>query len=177
MKHVEQNYTAIRHTINKVIEIPVFDESKVCQIGGVTQTVSAKLTAAMNIKMETSGQVTLIGNLGDLRSFKQSHLTFRNKGFITALIDFQAKGELRFGSLNNEIAGKLIYETRLGGWLPVAHCGISRSCPPGRLCRDSRNRDNGPPVQAHWRAPGRAECACVSDLFLLHGGSCRTEHY
>lgn len=59
----------------------------------------------MDINVETSAQLTIIGNLGDLKSFKQSHVTLRNKGSVDVVIDFQAFAELRFGSLNSELAG------------------------------------------------------------------------
>ena len=105
MREVELHYTALRHKIKDVFFIPLFDETKVCQIGPVTQTLHAKLTASMNIDIQTSAQLTIMGNLGDLSSFRESHLTLRNMGFVTVLVDFQAYAELRFGSLNNELAG------------------------------------------------------------------------
>lgn len=105
MRHVEVEYTALRHSIRDTYVVPLFDEEKVCQIGPVTQTLRAKLTASMNINIETSAQLTIMGNLGDLSSFKQSHMTLRNKGSLSVLVDFQAFAELRFGSLNNELAG------------------------------------------------------------------------
>lgn len=98
MRNVELNYTALRHKIDDVYVIPLFDETKVCQIGPVTQTLKAKLTASMNINVQTSAQLTIMGNLGDLSSFRQSHLTLRNKGWVTVLVDFQAYAELRFGN-------------------------------------------------------------------------------
>jgi len=105
MRNVELEYTALRHKVDDTFVIPLFDETKVCQIGPVTQTLSAKLIASMNINVQTSAQLTIIGELGDLHSFRQSHMTLRNKGSVSVLVDFQAYAELRFGSLNNELAG------------------------------------------------------------------------
>jgi len=104
MKDVETNHTLLRHEVNDIYEYTLFNERRDCQLTpGVPTTLSAKLKVATNIKMQTSAQLTLIGSLGDLSSFKQSHVTLRNKGFITVLLDFEAFGQLRFGSLENEI--------------------------------------------------------------------------
>lgn len=106
MKDVEKEYTAIRHRVSDVYRVTLFDETKICQISpGVQQTLHASLKATMNINVETSAQLTIIGTLGDLKSFKQSHVTLRNKGSVDVVIDFQAHAELRFGSLSNELAG------------------------------------------------------------------------
>ncbi len=106
MRDVELSHTLLRHKIHDVYRYTLFDETRVCQIRpGVTQTVHAKLKVAMNIDVQTSAQLTIIGNLGDLSSFRQSHVTLRNMGSVTVLVDFQAFAELRFGSLENEIFG------------------------------------------------------------------------
>lgn len=106
MKDVEKEYTAIRHRVSDVYRVTLFDETKICQISpGVQQTLHASLKATMNINVETSAQLTIIGTLGGLKSFKQSHVTLRNKGSVDVVIDFQAHAELRSGSLSNELAG------------------------------------------------------------------------
>ena len=114
MRHVELEYKAVRHKIHDVFTIPLFDETRVCQLRpGVTQTIHAKLTAAMNLDIQTSAQLTIMGNLGDLSSFRQSHATLRNMGSMTVLIDFQAYAELRFGSLSNTLASESLSDVVL----------------------------------------------------------------
>ncbi|OTA84778.1 glycoside hydrolase family 18 protein [Hypoxylon sp. CO27-5] len=106
MRDVDYDVDVLRHSIQDSFVFTLFDETKVCQIAtGVTQTVHAKLEAILSVLIETTAQLTLIGRMGDLTSFKQSHLTFRNKGVIVGTFDFEAYAELRFGTLQKEIVG------------------------------------------------------------------------
>lgn len=106
MRDVDYDVSVLRHTVQDSFVFTLFDETKVCQIAtGVTQTLHAKLEAILSVLIETTAQLSLIGRMGDLASFKQSHLTFRNKGVIIGTFDFQAYAELRFGTLTKEIFG------------------------------------------------------------------------
>ncbi|KAK5651932.1 hypothetical protein OQA88_11474 [Cercophora sp. LCS_1] len=105
MRKVELEHTLLQHRIDEMIDTPLIDQTRVCQIGPVTQTLHAKLTVALGIEVETSAQLTIMGNLGDLNSFKQSHLSLRNRGSATVLVNFDAFGRLEFGSMNKELVG------------------------------------------------------------------------
>lgn len=107
MRDVDYDVDVLRHRIQDSFVFTLFDETKVCQLRpGVTQTLHARLEAILTLAIETTAQLTLIGRMGDLASFKQSHLTFRNKGIIVGTFDFEAYAELRFGTLQKEILGE-----------------------------------------------------------------------
>jgi chitinase len=104
MKKVEADYTLLRHSIKEIYDVTLFDETKQCQLApGFPTTLGAKLKVTLDIDVQTSAQLTLIGNLGDLNSFRESHVTLRNMGTVKAILDFQAFGELRFGSLDRTL--------------------------------------------------------------------------
>lgn len=109
MRNVDYDVSVLRHKVYDSFIFTLFDETKVCQLApGVTQTLHAKLEAILSLDIETSAQLTLIGRMGDLTSFKQSHMTFRNKGVIVGTFDFEAYAELRFGILQKELIGELL---------------------------------------------------------------------
>ena len=45
------------------------------------------------------------GNLGDLSSFQESHLLFRNKGSITSTLNMEALAQLSFSTGDTELFG------------------------------------------------------------------------
>lgn len=109
MRDVDYDVNVLRHKVQNSFVFTLFDETKVCQIvTGVTQSLHAKLEAVLSVIIETTAQLTLVGRMGDLTSFKQSHLTFRNKGVIVGTFDFEPYAELRFGLLQKEILGELL---------------------------------------------------------------------
>jgi len=115
MRDVDYDVNVLRHTVQDSFIFTLFDETKVCQLApGVTQTLHAKLEAILSVLIETTAQLTLIGRMGDLASFKQSHLTFRNKGVIVGTFDFEAYAELRFGTLQKEILGEFLTDLVTG---------------------------------------------------------------
>jgi chitinase len=107
MKKIEIKHTLMRHGIHDTYHYNLFDESRKCQIAGMPVEARAKLTTTMNVDVETSAQLTIIGNLGDLSSLRQSHLTMRNSGALKVRVDFEAYAELRFVDLERELVGRL----------------------------------------------------------------------
>jgi chitinase len=107
MRNVDYDVNVLRHKVQDSFVFTLFDETKVCELApGVTQTLHAKLEAILSVLIETTAQLTLIGRMGDLTSFKQSHMSLRNKGVIVGAFDCEAYAELRFGTLQKELLGE-----------------------------------------------------------------------
>lgn len=53
----------------------------------------------LDVNIETSALLTLIGNLGDLSSFGESHVLFRNSGSVKASLNLEALITLQFLSV------------------------------------------------------------------------------
>ncbi|KAH9230227.1 glycoside hydrolase family 18 protein [Colletotrichum gloeosporioides 23] len=96
LRNVDEEYELVRHRVNQQIRWDLYDETISCQIKGVDTTGYFKAWADLNINIETSALVTLIGNMGDLSSFDESHVLFRNSGSVKASLNMEALVNLHF---------------------------------------------------------------------------------
>ncbi|KAK6213545.1 hypothetical protein QIS74_09547 [Colletotrichum tabaci] len=71
-------YELVRHTVNEQFRWNICDESVSCNIKGVDTTGYFTAWADLNVNIQSSALVTLIGNLQDLNSFEESHVLFRD---------------------------------------------------------------------------------------------------
>ncbi len=130
----------------------------------------ATLWATLNINIETSAVVTLIGDLADLDSFKeQSYATFRNKGDIKASFNFDAAAELRFTTGPTEVVGRS--RQSQSTWVSLLIAVYCRHCSPRSELHDSGHRHNRSAVQVgcgaqRTRLPQRASTLCLVSVEL-----------
>jgi chitinase len=61
--------------------------------------------ARISADVQTSGVLTLIGDLANLKEFRHSYINFRNKGEIQASLVFHAHGELRLPYMEDTVLG------------------------------------------------------------------------
>jgi chitinase len=105
MGNVELNHTLLRHRIDEVADIHIYRSDTDLPDGARNANANAKLTVVVGIEVETSAQFIIMGNLDDLSSFKQSHLTMRNRGSATVLVNFDAFARIELGSVSKELTG------------------------------------------------------------------------
>ncbi|KAK7968736.1 glycoside hydrolase family 18 protein [Apiospora saccharicola] len=83
----------------------IFSEDLKCKVGGIPFNAYCRIWADLHLDIQTSAQLTLIGRLDNLESWKQSHVLFRNKGSIQAGLHMSALAQLRFSTGPLEIFG------------------------------------------------------------------------
>ncbi|KAM7184016.1 glycoside hydrolase [Rhypophila sp. PSN 637] len=88
---INKNVDVLDQRIAKTFTYVVLDERRTCPAG----EFSAKIEARIKVDIQTSGVITLIGRLNDMKSFRHSYVNFRNKGDIKASLSMNAKGELK----------------------------------------------------------------------------------
>ncbi|GKT50966.1 mutanase Pc12g07500 [Colletotrichum spaethianum] len=102
---VDAEYELVRHRVNEQIRWNLYDESIACKIKGVDTVGYFKAWADLNVNIETSALVTLIGNMGDLSTFDESHVLFRNSGSVKASLNVEALVTLHFLTGQIELFG------------------------------------------------------------------------
>lgn len=101
-KDVDIDYDLVRHSVRETFVWNLFRDSKSCP----NLDASAHIWTELTVNVDTSAVISLIGDLSNLKSFDQSHATFRNKGDVEASFNFVANAELRFSTGPAELAGK-----------------------------------------------------------------------
>jgi chitinase len=106
MRGVDVQYNLVRHRVDETVRWILVDESVQCDWdNGVTATGRFRAWADLSVNIETSAMLTLIGNLGDLSSFDQSHVFFRNKGSVKASFNLDALATASFMTGPMELFG------------------------------------------------------------------------
>ncbi|KAM7209977.1 glycoside hydrolase [Rhypophila decipiens] len=88
---IKKNVDVLDQRIAKTFTYVVLDEWRTCSAG----EFSAKIEARIKVDIQTSGVITLIGRINDMKSFRHSYVNFRNRGDIKASLSMNAKGELK----------------------------------------------------------------------------------
>jgi chitinase len=106
-KKVSLQYTGVRHRVADTITVPIYEQDLRCPAFGTDgfDDLFFKCWAELHVDISASAGVTLIGNLGDLTSFEESHAWFRSTGAIDATLNFQAKAALSFHTGPVELFG------------------------------------------------------------------------
>ncbi|KAK1639955.1 glycosyl hydrolases family 18-domain-containing protein [Colletotrichum phormii] len=105
LHYVDTEYELVRHTVNEQFRWNIYDESVSCNIKGVDTTGYFTAWADLNVNIQSSALVTLIGNLQDLNSFEESYVLFRNSGSVKASINAEALAHLEFLTGEIELFG------------------------------------------------------------------------
>jgi chitinase len=105
MRQVDLNYDLVRHTVNEQFRWYLFRDTIQCTLAGIPTKAYFASWADLNINIETAAILTLIGNLGDLSTFQESHVLFRNKGLVKASLNFEALATLQFATGPIELVG------------------------------------------------------------------------
>ncbi|KAI8197977.1 Mutanase, partial [Colletotrichum sp. SAR 10_65] len=105
LRNVDKEYELVRHRVNELIRWDLYDESISCNIKGVDTVGYFKAWADLNVNIETSALVTLIGNMGDLSTFEESHVLFRNSGSVKASFNLEALVTMHFLTGQVELFG------------------------------------------------------------------------
>lgn len=105
LRNVDTDYDLVRHRVNEQVRWNLYDESVACNINGIDTTGYFSAWADLNVNIETSTLLTLIGNLGDLSSFDQSHVLFRNSGSVKTSFNLEALITLQFLTGEIELFG------------------------------------------------------------------------
>jgi chitinase len=105
MYTIDQDYTLFRHSINQQLRWFLFEDSITCTLFNILADAYFAAWADLNVDIDTSAQLTLIGNLGDLSSFQESHLLVRNSGSVKASLNIEALGTLKFTTGQIELVG------------------------------------------------------------------------
>lgn len=91
MRGIDVSYDLVRHRVDETVRWNLVDQSVQCDFdNGVTATARLRAWADLVVNIETAAMLTLIGNLGDLSSFDESHVLFRNKGSVKASLNLDA---------------------------------------------------------------------------------------
>ncbi|KAK4097654.1 glycoside hydrolase family 18 protein [Parathielavia hyrcaniae] len=106
MRGVNVEYNLVRHRVDQTMRWDLVDESVQCDFdNGVSATGRFKAWTDLSVNIETSAMLTLIGNLGDLSSFDQSHILFRNRGSVKASFNLDALATVSFMTGTMELFG------------------------------------------------------------------------
>ncbi|ETS76426.1 hypothetical protein PFICI_11813 [Pestalotiopsis fici W106-1] len=101
----EQEITSPVHHVKETFPFYLFNENLQCTLGGIPFDAYFTVWADLHVDIQTSAQLTLIGRLNDLSSFKESHVLFRNRGSVQAGLHMQALAQLRFSTGPLELFG------------------------------------------------------------------------
>ncbi|KAI1211222.1 family 18 glycosyl hydrolase [Annulohypoxylon truncatum] len=93
------------HHITNQVPFYLFNENLQCTLLGLPYTAYFTVWADLHVDIQTSAQLTLIGRLNDLSSWKQSHVLVRNKGSIQTGLHMEAQGQMRFSTGRVELFG------------------------------------------------------------------------
>ncbi|OAK93414.1 hypothetical protein IQ06DRAFT_236443, partial [Phaeosphaeriaceae sp. SRC1lsM3a] len=104
MHKIDKDYTGVRHRVVDTMNVPLFDEKLKCPDWPGAE-LKFKAWAELNVDIDTAAGVTVIGTLGDLKSFEESSSWFRTRGRVDASLHFRAKGTLSFHTGQVELFG------------------------------------------------------------------------
>ncbi|KAI3338994.1 carbohydrate-binding module family 18 [Ustulina deusta] len=102
---VNEQWTAATHMVQDDFRVYFSDDRIDCSFGGLPVQGYFAAYADLNVNVQTSAQLTLIGKLNNLQSFQESHLLARSKGNIDAMLVFDAFGKVSFSTGRLEIFG------------------------------------------------------------------------
>lgn len=103
--HIDQSWTPLRHSVDDSFIWYLFNEQLSCSIANAPVDMYFAAWAQFDVNIQTSSTLTLIGNMGDLSSFQQSHLLFRSKGGVQASLNFDAFAQVSFSTGSYEVLG------------------------------------------------------------------------
>ncbi|KAL8366129.1 hypothetical protein RB595_004752 [Gaeumannomyces hyphopodioides] len=98
---INHKVDVLEQRVSKRFKYVLLEERRSCPVGDL----EAELYAILDAQIQTSGVLTLIGDLNDMSTFRHSYLNFRNKGEIKASLVFNAHGELRIPHLEETLLG------------------------------------------------------------------------
>ncbi|KAK4118089.1 glycoside hydrolase family 18 protein [Parathielavia appendiculata] len=106
MRNVQMNVDVLDQRVRKSFIYTILHERRDCMLNDFTQLIlEADIHARITADVQTSGVLTLIGDLNDMSSFRHSYVNFRNKGEIKASLVFAAHGELRIPYMEETLLG------------------------------------------------------------------------
>ncbi|KAK3360720.1 family 18 glycosyl hydrolase [Lasiosphaeria hispida] len=105
MQHVDENYEIFKRSIGDTVTWTIFEWAKTCQLGGFPTQMYLKMWAEINYDVEAVAMLNLIGDFGDLNSWKESHVHFRTRGDVEASLNFLAFAKISFNSDEIELFG------------------------------------------------------------------------
>ncbi|KAK2037093.1 hypothetical protein LZ31DRAFT_600779 [Colletotrichum somersetense] len=91
--------------VNEQFRWNIYEESITCNIKGIDTTGYFTAWADLNVNIETSALLTLIGNMGDLSSLEESHVLFRNSGSVKTSLNLEAFVQLQSQTGRVELFG------------------------------------------------------------------------
>ncbi|KAK6341165.1 hypothetical protein TWF696_008251 [Orbilia brochopaga] len=100
---VDSTFNIASHHVSNNLRWWLFRDRRTCQIGDVETEMKFNMYADLDMQVTASVVLTLIGNLGDLRSFDESHIRFRCAGDITATFHVDAFGRVSFNTGQYEL--------------------------------------------------------------------------
>ncbi len=67
LRYVDHKYEAVRHSINRQYQWYIFDYVSQCDFMGIPQDSFLRIWTELDINIQVSGEISLIGDLGNLR--------------------------------------------------------------------------------------------------------------
>ncbi|KAI0141566.1 hypothetical protein GGR57DRAFT_487122 [Xylariaceae sp. FL1272] len=102
---INEQWEAGTHTVEDTVRVYFFDHNVQCTWAGLPVFGYLATYADLNVNVQTSAQLTLIGKLNNLKSFQESHLLARSKGNIEAKLVFDAFGKISFSTGRIQVFG------------------------------------------------------------------------
>jgi chitinase len=105
-RDIDVDYTGVRHRVREELPVTLFDENLKCpQFPEWVEDLYFRAKAKLTVDIQTAAGVTVIGKLGDLKSFDESSAWFHTQGSIEAALTFEAMGKLSFHTGQMEVFG------------------------------------------------------------------------
>ncbi|KAF2733512.1 hypothetical protein EJ04DRAFT_468282 [Polyplosphaeria fusca] len=105
-REIDVDYTGIRHQVRDTFTVKIFDQDLKCpQFPEWVDDLYFRSWAKLTVDIQTAAGVTVIGNLGNLKSFDESSAWFHTSGSIDASLNFEAMGKMSFHTGQVELFG------------------------------------------------------------------------
>ncbi|OAL43395.1 hypothetical protein IQ07DRAFT_593170 [Pyrenochaeta sp. DS3sAY3a] len=104
-RNVDIKYDGIRHQIKDTLTVKLIDQNLNCGEYGWLDDLYFRSWVELDVDIKAAGGVTVIGKLGNLKSFDQSSAWFRCEGSVKSSIHFEAFGKVSFHTGDIELFG------------------------------------------------------------------------
>ncbi|KAH7633186.1 family 18 glycosyl hydrolase [Sordaria sp. MPI-SDFR-AT-0083] len=102
---VDESFEVASYSVNDRVRWNIFSWTQICELMGIPTEMYMRVWADLDINVETTAELNLIGDFEDLSSWRESHMLFRSKGEIKTTLNLWAFARMAFNSDEVELFG------------------------------------------------------------------------